>query len=226
MTDFELPKWAKIVGDIKVIRCPKCNGWLAPTHRDMVYQCQDCGFKVYENKAEAYWVKNEQKLLRLEKLDELGIAPTDTYFCTKCRVNHVAGTKIGFMHLDYRGEKEKLRVCVIPNCGEILTGKQKKYCESCSKGGDAFVRHQQTCKKCGYYFGRKGDGFQVRRLCFECDAKDKGATISDWESLGLDATANEEEFRKMVFKLRRERRLDDEKMESVKRILDYYTKRS
>jgi len=224
MTDFELPKWAKIDGQTKVIRCPRCVHWLEPTQVIGVVRCSDCNFKTYENKIEAFWVKNEEKLDRIEKLEALGIMGGETYFCTLCRVRHVAGKKIGFMHIEHRGRKEKLRVCTIPNCEEILSGKQKKY--ACKRNCNAFIKWQQTCKNCGHFFGLKGDGFQIRKLCFDCDAKDKGATISDWETLGISPTDSVKDFRRQLMNLKLKNELIGETLEAANRVAEYYTKRS
>jgi len=224
MTDFELPKWARIVDGRKLVRCPRCNDWLYPTRKESILACKKCEFKTYEKKIEAFWAKNEQKVARFDKLESLGMAPSELYFCTLCRVHHEAGSKIGFMHLENRGEKRKLRVCTIPNCEQILTGKQKKF--ACKKNCSEFVKWQQTCKKCGYFFGRKGDGYQIRRLCFECDAKDKGATLQDWEDLGLDATCTKSEFTTALVKLRLSGKMTEDMQESAFRILQFFSKRS
>lgn len=215
-----MPSWAKIIEEEKAIKCPKCSHWMFASDKPSIWKCQNCNLKSYETKLEGYWIKKSAEQMRLVKLNELGLEPGEMFFCTKCRVHHEAGSKIGYMHLDYSGQKKKLRVCQVPDCNQMLTGKQKKY--GCKMNCSIFVKWKETCKKCGYHFGLKGDGYTTRKICFSCAEKAEGATIQDWEILGLDPTVNESDVIKAIISLKRSGKMNETISEAAARVLEFY----
>jgi len=216
---IEIPDWANIESETKEIKCPKCNAWCAEKENLMV--CKVCNFKTHYDKLERYWIKQQKKEMRKKMLRAKGLTETDTYFCTLCRVTHIAGTATGFMHLEHAGIKRRLRVCSIPKCKVLLTGKQKKY--GCGKDCETFYEHENTCWKCGYYFGQKGDGYKSKRLCFGCERKSHGAVLEDWDIFGLNATDSWEDVQKAFRSLLFSRKVTQEHKESYERLMEYYT---
>lgn len=222
MTEIELPKWAKIEDNTKLIKCPKeCSGWMKKVINGIMV-CDFCSMKSYETKLEGYWTRKiaeDKRALLIEKHD---LTPQDTYFCSFCRVHHVAGSKIGEMHLEHIADKDKLRICSIPNCEQPLTGKQKKY--GCNKNCSIYENWKYTCSKCDYFFGLKGDGKVTQRLCYNCLAQTQGATIKDWEDLGLDPTVSEKEVISAVIKLKLSRKMTSDMAAAAERILEHYNR--
>ena len=220
MTDIEMPSWAKLVDDEKAIRCPKCSSWMFNTEKPSIWECSGCKMKSYETKLEGFWIKKTNETERNDNLRELGLEPGEMYFCTKCRVHHEAGSKIGYMHLEHTGEKKKLRVCQVPECSTMLTGKQKKY--GCKMNCAVFAKWKETCTKCNYHFGLKGDGYTTRKLCFSCAEKAIGATIQDWEVLGLDPTVSEKEVISAIIGIKKRGGMNEELSEAAARVIDFY----
>ena len=80
MTDIEMPSWAKIIENEKAIKCPKCSHWMFASNKPSIWSCQNCNLKSYETKLEGYWIKKTAEYERLEKLNELGLAPAKCIF--------------------------------------------------------------------------------------------------------------------------------------------------
>ena len=149
-----------------------------------------------------------------------GLTETDTYFCTLCRVTHIAGSATGFLHLEHAGVKRRLRVCSIPKCNVLLTGKKKKY--GCAKDCETFYEYENTCEKCGHYFGARGDGYKSKRLCFGCDRKSQGAVLEDWDMFGLNATDSWESVETAFRRLLLTSKANNDHKEAYQRLMEYY----
>lgn len=213
-----MPEWARIIDGVKYMKCVKCAGWcsLVDMH---IMKCISCNFKAYERKLESYWVKKEAEINRHKKLEELGMTPTETYYCTKCRVNHIAGTQIGFNHLEFAGEKNRISVCVVPDCNTLLTGRQKKYCTECSKPNATW---RTKCKECGYDFGLRGDGYATRQICYGCSEKERGAILSDWDLFDSNPTESFKEIELKFIQLAKAGEITDEHKNAYSRINEFY----
>lgn len=223
MTEIEIPEWAKIANGKRFIKCPKCeNGWCNEIDNKM--KCLRCNFTTYTTKLEGFWIKNKKKALRKAILAEKGFTETESYFCTLCRVSHIAGSAIGFKHLKHIGKHEKLRICSVPMCNEPLTGRQKKF--GCNKNCNKYYNWAHTCVDCGYNFAFKGDGYTTTRTCFKCSSKNKGAVIEDWEVFDLSPTVKWPEVVARLRQLRNTNSLNNRHKEAFIRLSAFYTEKA